>query len=263
MKTEILSVTPEMAEKFLRKNKSNRIISKERVSLYSSIMLKGEWELNGEALIFDKEDNLLNGQHRLSAVIKANCNVEFLIVSGVHNSAFKTIDSGKSRNAQDVFRIDGILNSSTVAGGVSRYLKLVRGINSIDQSKIYANISNKDILDEYTENSELYQNLFHRSSSFYRTNHRILTKSDYIGFYRLFQTKYNTDVIDRFFDSIEQGVGICGILKNRLLSDVISKRKATSAEKTAIIIKAFNHFNSGKEVKLLKYSITEKFPTIQ
>jgi hypothetical protein len=78
----------------------------------------------------------------------------------------------------------------------------------------------------------------------------------------LFQTKYNTDVIDGFFDNIEQGIGICGILKNRLLSDLISKRKIIGTEKTAIVIKAFNHFNSGKDIKLLKYSVTEKFPTI-
>lgn len=263
MKAEVITITPILAKDFLSKNTSNRLVHKGTVSLYASIMERGQWKLNGEGIVLDTNGNLLNGQHRLSAVIKCNKNIDFLVVSGVGSDSYTTFDTGKKRSAQDVFKIDGILNSSSIAGGISRYLKLLVGVNANDSSKTEAKISNQDVLDEYNLHCELYQSLFHRSASFYNLNHRILSKSDYIGYYRFFQTKYNTDVIDSFFESINNSTGICGILKDRLLSELISKRKSTTTERTALVIKSFNHFISGKDVKLLKYSITEKFPTLK
>ncbi|CAB4218929.1 hypothetical protein UFOVP1605_58 [uncultured Caudovirales phage] len=57
MKAEILSITPKTAADYLLSNNSNRIVNKQRVSLYAKIMSDGEWSLNGESIKFSVEES--------------------------------------------------------------------------------------------------------------------------------------------------------------------------------------------------------------
>ncbi len=262
MKAEVLSITPQMASNYLLSNKSNRNINKGRVSLYAKIISDGDWLLNGESIKFDTNGNLIDGQHRLAAIIQSKKQIESIVITGAPVESFKTIDTGRSRSAGDVMKIDNIINSTSIAAGVIRYLKLSVGRNHADESKVVVGISNKNVLDEYNLNEDLYQRLFVKGSKFYRDNFRVISKSDYIGFYRFFQSKYSEESIELFFDNVEKGLGVCGLLKTKLLQNLVSKKKITGSEKTALIIKAFKYFIENKEVKLLRFSVEESFPTI-
>lgn len=262
MKAEVLSITPQMASNYLLSNKSNRNINKGRVSLYAKIISDGDWLLNGESIKFDTNGNLIDGQHRLAAIIQSKKQIESIVITGAPVESFKTIDTGRSRSAGDVMKIDNIINSTSIAAGVIRYLKLSVGRNHTDESKVAVGISNKNVLDEYNLNEDLYQRLFVKGSKFYRDNFRVISKSDYIGFYRFFQSKYSEESIELFFDNVEKGLGVCGLLKTKLLQNLVSKKKITGLEKTALIIKAFKYFIENKEVKLLRFSVEESFPTI-
>ena len=53
MRTEM--VTPELAAHYLKRNVDNyRKISKAKAALYAEEMKAGNWQLNGEAIVFDK-----------------------------------------------------------------------------------------------------------------------------------------------------------------------------------------------------------------
>jgi hypothetical protein len=60
------TITPEQAAIWLTRNRRNRPIRRTRVARYADAMRRGHWRVNGEAVIFDSEGNLLNGQHRLA-----------------------------------------------------------------------------------------------------------------------------------------------------------------------------------------------------
>ncbi|MGP1576578.1 MAG: hypothetical protein ACTTH7_03665 [Treponema sp.] len=69
----VIEVTPQMAEAWLQNNPENRPINEERVREYEDKMRRGEWEekhRGGEPLIVMKEGELINGQHRLTAVVR-------------------------------------------------------------------------------------------------------------------------------------------------------------------------------------------------
>jgi hypothetical protein len=74
--------------------------------------------------------------------------------------------------------------------------------------------------------------------------------------------KYPNETIDSFFKKIENKEGVCGLLFNKLMNEQISKRVMRSGEKQALIIKTFIYHAINKDVKLLKYSVDETFPTI-
>lgn len=108
-------MTPEMAAGYLASNKRNRPLRKARVERYARDMSEGRWQMNGETIIVSDEGNLLNGQHRLEAVVKAGVPVWMMLTSGVSEAAFSTMDAGLTRTAGDVLGMKGILNFNQVA----------------------------------------------------------------------------------------------------------------------------------------------------
>lgn len=112
---EIIKVTPDMASKWLQKNPNNRSISKWVVQNYARQMAEGKWMLNGEAIMFDSKGNLLNGQHRLEALVMANVTVPMAVGRGFPESVKDTFDQHRKRNAGDVLMMHGIHSGNQVA----------------------------------------------------------------------------------------------------------------------------------------------------
>ena len=46
-------------------------------------MRNGLWELNGAAIVIDEFGNLIDGQHRLSAVVESGTTQQFVVVRNV------------------------------------------------------------------------------------------------------------------------------------------------------------------------------------
>lgn len=68
IKTEIVNLTPDIASRMLNTNQRNRPLKNNVVKQYAAAMLRGEWKLNGETIIISRDGNLLDGQHRISAL---------------------------------------------------------------------------------------------------------------------------------------------------------------------------------------------------
>ena len=83
-------INPEEAKAFLKNNAMHRKIKQKKVDEYIKEMQDGKWRLNGKALIFDSNGRLLNGQHRLSAVVQSDTPLTTLVVRGVDPSVLET-----------------------------------------------------------------------------------------------------------------------------------------------------------------------------
>lgn len=117
----VRQITPDMAYGLLTKNTKNyRRISPTVVQRYAEVMRRGEWELNGEPITFAKDGTLLNGQHRLTAVVESGATVQMLVVTGIDNDVV-TYDDGKIRSSVDIARAQGI-NASTRELAVSNLM---------------------------------------------------------------------------------------------------------------------------------------------
>jgi hypothetical protein len=79
METITELVTPEKAAEYLQKNKVNRDIRKAHVAEIADLISREKWQLNHQGIAFNKNGDLLDGQHRLLAIIKSGKTVPLRI----------------------------------------------------------------------------------------------------------------------------------------------------------------------------------------
>src|SRR5690606_24318901 len=102
----VVRVSPEMASEWLQHNEGNRRIRAGVVIKYAAVMARGKWLTTPEPIAFSWDGRLLNGQHRLSAVIRAGVSVPMFVVRNVDPSAFVALDRGATRTVADALGID-------------------------------------------------------------------------------------------------------------------------------------------------------------
>lgn len=141
MNVKLTRVTPEMASVMLCRNGANRRINERHVAFLSNQMKNGEWSLNGQTIVVDREGNLLDGQHRLSAVVRSGEAIEMLLCSGANPEVMPTIDTGRSRSAADVLKMNGFKHYNLLAAST-------KILYNLDQDLIRTRpvLSNLDIL---------------------------------------------------------------------------------------------------------------------
>jgi hypothetical protein len=86
------TIGPDRAEEYLAANRSNRNIVQTHVAALSRDIRNGQWMFNAQPICFSRSGRLLNGQHRLSAVLDAGQPIEVLVMRGLPEEAFPTYD---------------------------------------------------------------------------------------------------------------------------------------------------------------------------
>ncbi len=108
-------ITPAIAKEWLGNNTNNfRQLSQGRVEQYAQEMSDGNWDLNGESIIFQEDGSLSNGQHRLHAVISSEVAIQSMVVRGIKTKSLH-VDRGKPRTIAQWLVHEGIKNAGLVA----------------------------------------------------------------------------------------------------------------------------------------------------
>ena len=99
MRIEKLDVTPSLAKEWLGRNAlGNRTVSREDVVRIADDMKRGKFELTHESIAFNLAGELVDGQHRLLAVILANVTVTMHVAFDVAVSLKSNINLGRRRS---------------------------------------------------------------------------------------------------------------------------------------------------------------------
>lgn len=123
----VVFVTPDMAERWLKQdNTRNRNLNDKTVATYARDMGSGAWLLTGEGIKFSTEGVLLDGQHRLAAIVRTGITVSMFVMRGVAPEAQTVMDTGRKRTSADDLSIHGEKNSSMLAATV----KLALGVEA-------------------------------------------------------------------------------------------------------------------------------------
>jgi hypothetical protein len=140
MNTQLQVITPQWAADVLgNKNTRNIKFQKSWAEKLARDIKAGTFLLTHQGIAFDEEGILLDGQHRLSAVVMANKPVEMLVTTGVPSSqkftggqmkTFSTIDQGRIRKAGDVLSMMGIVNGRKIAS-VARTMLIACGNSNV------------------------------------------------------------------------------------------------------------------------------------
>ncbi len=127
-------VTAPLAKTLLASNADNqRGIRMNKVDQYVRDMLAGSWPITGETIKVSTEGVLIDGQHRLTAVVHAaklrpEIGVPMLIAYNVDPAVMPVLDTGVPRGLHDLVGITThATNSTLVAAVVRRILQWENG----------------------------------------------------------------------------------------------------------------------------------------
>lgn len=115
MHTECMTITPTMARELLLANGSNRKLRPNNVDMLAREIRNGRWQLTHQGIALDKDGAILDGQHRLAAIIKADAPVEIMVTRNVPHGAILGVDAGANRTFSDRVHFEGASYSKAQA----------------------------------------------------------------------------------------------------------------------------------------------------
>lgn len=256
------TVTPEIAKGYLEQNTHNRPLSEIRVRQMAEQMRRGEWRLNGDALRFSADGRLLDGQHRLAAIAASGISQPTLVVTGLEDSCFDTIDTGATRKVGDLLALKGVKNAATAAAVARRYLTW-RNTGHPYSASPEKRPTNAQILGESATNP-----LIERAASFGSSHmwlRRNLGAAD-VGFAYTAFTDVSEQAARHFLlrlnapDDFSDTPGMVRRFRERVMESRASQRPLTAAHRTALVFKMFRLTQAGKDVQQLRIRLEGSRP---
>lgn len=271
IQSQVVMVTPQMAQKWLSNGGKNRKIAISRVREYADSMNAGKWVLNGEAIVFDANGKLIDGQHRLSAIVLLGVTMPMYITRGIDDPrAFETIDRGKKRTVSDIVKMEGISNAplaSAIAKRLVAWSKCTNKSIFTLNNDSFNKIADYEILDYIKTNN-------HRIQSF------IIDVAGSLPFKRcgapsaLVTSLIICNEIDEvatmlFMEGLKTGANLPAnspihLLRERLIDPPERRGLFWETEVMALTVKSWNKYLHGKEAKTLRWrqdgNCPERFP---
>tara|TARA_R110000851_G_C12958259_1_gene554007 strand:+ start:109 stop:903 length:795 start_codon:yes stop_codon:yes gene_type:complete len=251
MKNEMMIVTPDIALAYLAMNGGNRPMSDSHVEHLALIMKRGEWVFNGDSIRITTGGRLVDGQHRLSAIIKCGIPQKVMVVTGLDDSVFLTIDCGKSRSASDSLAIEGYA-CTTALTSCARY-----AINMEGFGYMYARNINKatsfQVLSAIKKNPEMQESAKYGQSK----KSRKFIGVSLLSFCHYWFLKHDYIAGTEFFNEFESGDysyanSPVKALKEKLVDNAVSTAKMSKTDKGGYIFLAFNKYMADESVRVLR-----------
>lgn len=144
---ERMKIDPSLAREILKFNTSNRSIRKANVRKMARDMETGEWsERLDDPIRFSTDGRLVDGQHRLLALIESGCTYTFTLQYGLDEKDLRAIDCGARRSPADAMKLSkGKSINRQVIGSIRQ---------ACDYGRAFTTLSNSQICDFYESHSQ-------------------------------------------------------------------------------------------------------------
>jgi hypothetical protein len=252
-RSELTLVTPKMAAQWLSNNPSNRNVLEKVVDMYARDMANGKWLVTGASIGLDESEALLDGQHRLQAIIKSGVSVWMYVTTGLDKAAQAVMDMPIRRAPADNLHMQGELNASTLVAIVRLAIAHERGI-TIGRSVIP--LSNSEIYEWVQCNPEVRE----ATAIAVRHSKKILCSASSVGFscWLIWGTVGNWYEIDEFWSAASEKIGLRHgdpviALTNRFVQDKAQHKSMPPVAVVSAIVRAWNLRRVGKTMTLVKY----------
>lgn len=214
--TEIVTVTPDIAEAWLEKNEKNRKPANSIVARFARDMASGNWQLTGDAIRFDINGLLLDGQHRLMACRRAKKSFMTFVMYGLEPETQDVMDTGKVRKAQDALSLRGLTNANHLNGALRALIAYREGATS---SRMVS-CSTAEIIDTFERHPNITKSVALANAGMPRTTPRgSLAMLHYLATAFLGQTAAANDLIQVFKTGIPTYHGdVMHVLRERFIN---------------------------------------------
>lgn len=262
----IVEITPELATQWLERNVRNRSLRQHKVDAYTAAMQRGEWRESRDPIEFDENNNLINGQHRLSAIVKSGLTIKNPVRVNVPANDMAVIDTGLSRKASDVLALTGHSNSTGLAAAAKTWY-LWQTIPSLTMLRAGSRVVNNELILRVVEDQP---DLLHSVEFInkYKNAFNLVPPAAMAAVHYEIVLRHGSDKANEFFRELAEGFGLQPgspilALRNVLIKSSTSVTKRATEERMAWLIHGFNKWHAGDtNVKLIKHTKAAPFPTI-
>lgn len=260
----MVTVTPKIAQEWLLKNEGNRRLSANYVNTLADAIMRGEWTINGETIKFASTGTLIDGQHRLSAVIKSGLPIDVYVVTGLDMGSRDTVDTCRARSNADVLALHGEKNASKIAAAIRFVYMFENGIPLGHGARL----TRVQCLNEVRRHPGLHDSL--RPAEAVRASEVNLACAPGAAAHYIFSS-IDAQSASEFFSGLASGAGlsegdpILALRRAIILTrgKIQSRSNAMRGEQAlAMLAKAWSAKLAGKSMKLLRLGETDVSPTI-
>jgi hypothetical protein len=128
-----VEITPAMATAFLGRNTHNRNLRSTTVAAYARDMKAGAWTRHHQGIAFDVTGTLMDGQHRLAALVEAQVTLPMLVTTGLPvqgaggQTTQDTVDRGAGRSVADALALSHDMKNANVTVSAAVSLLMLAG----------------------------------------------------------------------------------------------------------------------------------------
>ena len=247
-------ITPDRARELLKMNTRNRPIVKANLTRLKSELESNRFKFNGDSIRISKSNVILDGQHRLLAVVSTGIPIKSVVITGLDDDIFDTIDQGTARTLAALIGMNQVGNY-TICASMSVLLMKYEKTGTVVGGGA---AESKPVLIAYFNANK---NNITASASYVAGSQslkRWLSPS-YLGFLHFTLSKIDAELSIDFLNKIETGVGINDdsvefFLRERLIRIATSVKKESPAHRAAYVIKVWNAMRDGKKIRLLRWN---------
>jgi hypothetical protein len=261
MRMRIETITPAMATRYLGTMLRNRKVRGRHVDTLVQAITAEEWQLNGETIKFNIAGELIDGQHRLLAVIKAGKAINSYVITDIVEEGLPTIDVGLKRSPGDIFALQGYANATNLCATLRWIWRYEHGLMAGYTLSPTIQVL-QDVMVAHPEAKN--------SLSTGSLTARFMTRSLGSALHCLFSERDAT-LADGFFLGIREGTDYVKdnplyLLRQRLIANSQAKARLPDYEVAALTIKAFTCLRQGMKLRFLRWrnvgATPEEFPII-
>jgi len=248
-------VDPLTATDWLEANTNNRRLRKMLVNSYARDMAAGDWQLAGDPIRFATDGTLLDGQHRLAAIVESGVTLPMFVIRGLEKDAQAVMDIGGKRNAADALRLRG------KAGDVKDIASIARSVLMFENRE---RPTSPQIVQFCEDNyaalalaSEMGQEIAKaglRGGSLFGTAAFLLNIVD-------------QEATETFMNLLATGADMGKghpvlALRNRFIQGMPATSRDQSSLRTnlAYVFRAWNHWRDGRIIQQLRVASTDAYP---
>jgi hypothetical protein len=285
VKIDVITVTPELAERWLGANTHNRHVRSTTVQQWMKDMQAGEWRRDTDPIRFHgyfddppelasectetgcngQHPVLLNGQHRLNALVQARMSLEFVVIEGLDMLDQSEMDTGNKRALADQLRLDGHPNAVELAGALRMAylyerdeLRGTRHVTPSASALLRWLEKHPSLVGSIPPARQLYVAIGGRVTV-YATAHYVLSQLPAAGI---------GDDVDAWWDMLRYGENLKNgdpalVLRNAMLSLSSGggyRRRLSQIQSLAIFFKAWNAWRDDGSIHVLSWRATGASP---
>jgi hypothetical protein len=242
-----MAVDPDTARRWLGRNTHNRTVRQRVVNAYVRDLKAGEWRLTGEAVKFAKDGTLLDGQHRLLAIVEADVTATTLVVRGLDPEVQDVMDTGSKRTAADILILAEYDNAPLLAAAAkwavlydTNRLYVDRTNRSVTHADIRSYVEDNALLLESTRFAASLRNQIDLPPS-------LLATAVYLT------SRVDRDASEEFFARLADGVGLRRgdpilALRSRLREIAQRKQRVEPEAFLSLVLRAWNARRAGRQL---------------